>query len=229
MNYQDYNGIVVNKLKLEQYRQLKENNQLVNTQSYVITDLDEYTYKYIKSEDSSNPIILRNLDTGLYKIYGYFKYYSSYSGISATDPFAYVIVEKGSSYSYVTVISSNSAKRYKITNNSYEDLDDTGWINLSYADGFEAGNATQLQYRYKNGFVTIRGGAAGTFNSGAYTTINSDLLPSQYRPQLTTRGGAMGSGMRPCGVEINTAGKINVGTYSTSMPTWIAFCITYPV
>lgn len=228
-SYSDYGGIVANNLTLEQYREQKGNNQLVDTQSYIITDIDEYTYKYIENLDSSNPIILRNLDTGIYKIYGYFRYYSTQSGISAVDPFALVIAEKGSAYSYVTVISSNSSNKYKITDSSYEDLDDTGWINLSYVSGFSAGTATQLQYRYKNGFVTIRGGATGKYTSGSYVTVNSTLIPSKYRPKLTTRGGAMGASMRPCGFEVNVDGTIKLGTNSSTMPSWIALCVTYPV
>lgn len=140
-----------------------------------------------------------------------------------------MIVEKTSSYSYVTVIASNEVHKYKITNTSYEDLDDTGWINLSYVSGYSAGTATQLQYRCKNGFVTIRGGATGTFTSGAYVTVNSTKLPSKYRPLLTTRGGATGASMRPCGFEINVDGTIKLGTNSTTMPAWIALCVTYPI
>lgn len=127
MGVTQVNGVTINKLTLSKYRELKNSNSLSKNESYVITDIDEQLPIYKASEDTSNPIILRNLNTGIYKIYGYFKYYSSQSGISGVDPFAYVIVEKGTSYSYVTIISSNSSKRYKITNSSYEDLDDSGW------------------------------------------------------------------------------------------------------
>ncbi len=227
--YDEVKGIIANKLTLEKYRELKNNGETGYDEIYTPTDIDEYVPTYKESLDTNNPIILRNLETGIYKIYGYFRYYSTQSGISAVDPFAFVVAEKGSAYSYVTILSSNSCERYKITDTGYEDLEDTGWIDLSYASGYSAGNATQLQYRCKKGFVTIRGGATGTFTSGSYTRINSTLLPSQYRPLVTTRNGAMGSGMRPCGVEINVDGTIKVGTYSTSMPTWIAFCVTYPI
>lgn len=211
MAYQDYNGIVVNKLKLEQYRNLKENNQLENTQSYVISDIDEYTYKYVKSEDSSNPIILRNLDTGLYKIYGYFKYYSSYSGISAVDPFAYVIVEKGSSYSYVTVISTNSAKRYKITNSSYEDLDDTGWITLN----------SYISYRKIGNQVYVRGSATSSNISGT--------LPSGYRPSSNHVFLIAGSGTYYAKARVTTAGVIAVlGSTGTTTTTY-ELETSYPV
>lgn len=226
---QQVSGVIANKLTLEQYRELKESNQLQTNESYIINDIDEQVPIYKESLDVNNPIILRSLESGIYKIYGYFKYNSSQSGISGVDPFAYLIVEKGTSYSYVTIISTNEANRYKITDSTYEDLEDTGWIDLSYVSGYTAGTATQLQYRFKNGFVTIRGGATGTFTSGSYTTVNSDLLPSKYRPLKTTRGGAMGSSMKPCGFEVNVDGTIKLGSNMTSMPSWIALCVTYPI
>ena len=231
MAYQDYNGIVVNKLKLEQYRNLKENNQLENTQSYVISDIDEYTYKYVKSEDSSNPIILRNLDTGLYKIYGYFKYYSSYSGISAVDPFAYVIVEKGSSYSYVTVVSSNSAKRYKITNNSYEDLDDSGWKEATLNSGFtNYGAGTTPEYRKIGNIVEIRGSVKPTSEiTGSTNGITIFTLPEGFRPTKDVLEVCQGSGRNVWLLNIKTSGAVTIARYGTTsivnIPTsaWLCF------
>lgn len=229
---QTINNVTVNKLTLAQYKTAKASNLLNDNEVYVLSDIDEQLdniIEYKESLDVNNPIILRNLDSGIYKIYGYFRYYESQSGISGVDPFAYVIIEKGTSLSYATVISTNSSNKYKITDTTYEDLDDTGWIDLAYKTGFSAGTATKLQYRYKNGFVTIRGGATGTFTSGSYVTVNQDLIPSQYRPRLTTRGGAMGSSMKPCGYEVNVDGTIKLGSNLSSMPSWIAFCITYPI
>ena len=229
---QTLNGITVNKLTLAQYKTAKASSLLKTNEVYVISDIDEQLEDiiiYKESLDVNNPIILRNLDSGLYKIYGYFKYNSSQSGISGVDPFAYVIVEKASSQSNVTIIDTTKVERYSITNTTYQDLDDTGWIDLSYVSGYSAGTATQLQYRCKNNEVTIRGGATGTFASGSYVTVNKDLLPSKYRPQKTTRGGAMGASMKPCGFEVNVDGTIKLGSNLTSMPSWIAFCVTYPI
>lgn len=210
-SYSDYSGIVANKLTLEQYRNQKTNNQLVDTQSYIITDIDEYTYKYKESLDTNNPIILRNLDTGIYKIYGYFKYFSSQSGISAVDPFAYVIVEKGSSYSYVTVISSNSANRYKITNSSYEDLDDSGWIKLN----------NYISYRKIRNQVYIHGSA---------TTSNAlGTLPSGYRPKYNHVFLIAGSGNYYAKARVTTAGVISIlGSTGTSSTTY-EFETSYPI
>jgi hypothetical protein len=229
---QTLNGITVNKLTLAQYKSAKASSSLKANEVYVISDIDEQLENllvYKESLDVNNPIILRSLESGLYKIYGYFKYNSNQSGISGVDPFAYVIIEKGSSLSYATIIDTTKAVRYSITDTTYQDLDDTGWINLAYVSGYSAGTATQLQYRCKNNMVTIRGGATGTFASGSYVTVNKDLLPSKYRPQKTTRGGAMGASMRPCGFEVNVDGTIKLGSNLTTMPSWIAFCVTYPI
>lgn len=183
---QTLNGITVNKLTLAQYKSAKASSSLNTNEVYVISDIDEQLENllvYKESLDVNNPIILRSLESGLYKIYGYFKYNSNQTGISGVDPFAYVIIEKGSSLSYATIIDTTKAVRYSITDTTYQDLDDTGWIDLAYVSGYSAGTATQLQYRCKNNMVTIRGGATGTFASGSYVTVNKDLLPSKYRPQ----------------------------------------------
>lgn len=194
------NGVTINKLTLSKYRELKESSQLVNSESYVITDLDEYIYTYLESKDTNNPIILRNLDTGIYKIYGYFKYYSSYDGISAVDPFAYVIIEKGSSYSYVTVVSTNSTNRYKITDSSYEDLDDTGWIALN----------SYISYRKIGNQVYIHGSAT--------TSNTSGTLPSGYRPLNNHVFLVAGSGTYYAKARVTNAGVISIlgGTGTTT-------------
>lgn len=196
-------GVTVNKLTLSKYRELKQNNQLETNESYVITDIDDYTPIYKESFSTSNPIILRNLETGLYKIYGYFKYYSSYSGISGVDPFAYVIVEKGSSYSYVTVVSTNDCKRYKITDSSYEDLDDSGWITLN----------NYISYRKVGNQVYLRGSA---------TTSNTlGTLPSGYRPSKNHVFLVAGSGNYYAKVRVTTAGVISIlGSTGSSSTTY---------
>lgn len=43
------------------------------------------------------------------------------------------------------------------------------------------------------------------------------------------QGGAMGASMRPCGFEVNVDGTIKLGSNLTTMPSWIAFCVTYPI
>lgn len=94
---QTLNGITVNKLTLAQYKSAKASSSLNTNEVYVISDIDEQLENllvYKESLDVNNPIILRSLESGLYKIYGYFKYNSNQTGISGVDPFAYVIIEK---------------------------------------------------------------------------------------------------------------------------------------
>lgn len=200
MGVTQVNGVTINKLTLSKYRELKNSNSLSKNESYVITDIDEQLPIYKASEDTSNPIILRNLNTGIYKIYGYFKYYSSQSGISGVDPFAYVIVEKGTSYSYVTIISSNSSKRYKITNSSYEDLDDSGWKNATLTSNFNAYSnisSNTPQYRKVGNIVEIRGVVSPKSNlTGSTTGVTIFTLPTGYRPSNAIFEICQGSGKK---------------------------------
>ena len=85
---QTLNGITVNKLTLAQYKSAKASSSLKTNQVYVISDIDEQLENllvYKESLDVNKPIILRNLESGLYKIYGYFKYNSNQTGISGVD------------------------------------------------------------------------------------------------------------------------------------------------
>lgn len=226
-------GVTVNKLTLSKYRELKQNNQLETNESYVITDIDDYTPIYKESSSTSNPIILRNLETGLYKIYGYFKYYSSYSGISGVDPFAYVIVEKGSSYSYVTVVSTNDCKRYKITNSSYEDLDDSGWTNVTLSSSFKAyGNnsSNTPQYRKTGNVIEIRGIVSPKSDlAGSNTGVTIFTLPSGYRPTKTVYEICQGSGRNVWLLTINTNGTVQFSRYgitanaTANTSAWLCF------
>lgn len=216
-------GVTINKLTLDQYRAAKSNNQLVDNEVYAISDIDEQLdniVKYIESEDSSNPIILRNLDSGLYKIYGYFKYYSSYSGISAVDPFAYLIVEKGTSYSYVTIISTNDAKKYKITNSDYEDLDDTGWKVATLSSQFKAyGNISTNtpEYRKIGNQVYIRGVVSPNSSITASNTgVTIFTLPSGYRPSKPVYELCQGSGRNVWLLSITTGGLVQISRYGTT-------------
>lgn len=194
------NGVTINKLTLSKFRELKLSGQLVTNESYVITDIDEQLPIYKESLDNSKPIILRDLETGIYKIYGYFKYYSSYSGISAVDPFAYVIVERNSSYSNVTIISTNESKHYKITDTGYENLNDSGWIALN----------NFISYRKVRNIVFIKGTA----------TTNDTLgtLPSGYRPANNHVFLSAGNGTYYAKTRVTTAGVIAIlgGTGTTT-------------
>jgi hypothetical protein len=108
---------------------------------------------------------------------------------------------------------------------------DSGWINLTYASGFTAGTAAQIQYRVRDGVIYFRGGATGTFTSGTYTGIvNPGAIPAAYAPSQPHRGGAMGSTMTPGGFEISTDGSIKLGWNNLpSAPAWLALATSYPV
>lgn len=205
------NGVTINKLTLDKYRELKSSDQLVNNESYVITDIDEQVPTYKESVDTNNPIILRNLDSGIYKIYGYFKYYSSYSGISAVDPFAYLIVEKGSTFSYVTVISSNDVKRYKITDSAYEDLDDSGWIALN----------SYISYRKVGKEVYIKGRAT--------TADTLGTIPSGYRPLYNHIFLIAGGGTYYAKARVTNAGVVAILSSTGTSTTTYEFITSYPI
>jgi hypothetical protein len=133
---------------------------------------------------------------------------------------------------------TTNAAQAKI-NLGIQTIADIPWTNLTYATGFTAGTATQLMYCVQNGVVYIKGGATGTFATGAYTQVNSGLLPTALRPAVNSiRSGAMGTGMKPAGYEINPAGTILLGwsdwgnTNTSTVwvaPTWIGFNCAYPV
>lgn len=207
-------GATINKLTLDKYRELKSSNQLVSNESYIITDIDEQLdniYIYKETLDVNNPIILRNLSSGVYKLYGYFKYYTGYSGISGIDPFAYAIIEKSSSYSYATIISSNEVNHYKITDSSYEDLDDSGWIKLN----------NYISYRKVRNQVYIHGSA---------TTSNTlGTLPSGYRPKYNHVFLIAGSGNYYAKARITTAGVISILGSTGSSSTTYEFETSYLV
>lgn len=236
---QQVNGVTINKLTLAKYRELKGNNQVATNESYVVTDIDEQLPIYKETLDVNNPIILRNLDTGIYKIYGYFKYYSSQSGISGVDPFAYVIVEKGTSYSYATIISTNSIEKFKITNSSYENLDDTGWIDATLTSDFipySNSNENKPRYRKKNGIVYIRGCVSPKAELEASATGKIIFtLPTGYRTSFGLIKVCQGSGKNVWCLAVNTNGTVTIARYGTTanakIPTtaWLPFEISFPV
>lgn len=209
--YDEVKGVIANKMTLEKYRELKRNNELGYDEIYTPTDIDEYVHIYKESLNTSNPIILRNLETGVYKIHGYFRYYSSQSGISAVDPFAFVIVEKGSTYSYVSILSSNSCKQYKITDTSCEDINDTGWVALT----------SKISYRKLNNVVYLKGSVT--------TSDTLGTMPTGFRPLNNHVFLIAGSGTYYAKARVTNAGVVSIlgGTGTTS--TTYEFVTSYPV
>lgn len=239
---QTLKGITVNKLTLAQYKSAKASSSLKANEVYVISDIDEQLENllvYKESLDVNKPIILRNLESGLYKIYGYFKYNSNQTGISGVDPFAYVIIDKSSSVSYATIIDTTKVVRYSITNTTYQDLDDTGWIDatltsdfISYANNDE----NKPRYRKKNGIVYIRGCVSPSAEIGASATGKIIFtLPSGYRPTFGLIKVCQGSGKNVWCLAVNTNGTVTIARYGTTanakIPTtaWLPFEISFPV
>lgn len=211
MIIEEVKGVIANKMPMERYREKLANNEIVSGEIYSISDIEKYVHTYVESSDNSNPIILRNLETGVYKIYGYFKYYSSYSGISAVDPFAFVIVENGSSYSYVTIISSNDVKRYKITDSSFENLEDSGWLALN----------SYISYRKIRNVVYVK---------GSVTTANATgTLPTGYRPLNNHVFLIAGSGTYYAKARVTSGGVISIlGSTGTTTTTY-EFVTSFPI
>ena len=116
------NGVTINKLSLEKYRELKNNGSLVTNESYVITDIDEHTLIYKKSEDINNPIVLYDLDEGIYKLYGHIKYNSQSSGTSAITSPTLATVAKNSTTTYIQFLQpyKNRVTGYEITASDYK-------------------------------------------------------------------------------------------------------------
>lgn len=127
-----------------------------------------------------------------------------------------------------TANSANGWSRWKALST---DKVDVPWTSITYASGFSAGTARQLQYCVRNGVVYWRGGATGTFPEGTYVIVaNIGIIPSAYRSAIDLRGGAVGTGMRPCGWELNTDGAIRMGWQAlATAPSWIAFSCSYPL
>lgn len=116
-------GVTVNKLSVEQYKALKQANGLVENECYVLTDIDEYLdspIKYIECLDVSNPIIIRNLSDGIYKIFGYFKFNEAQTGISGADPYALLLVASSSTTTYANFISYDGNQVFTITDTTYQ-------------------------------------------------------------------------------------------------------------
>ena len=235
--YDEIKGIIANKMTLEKYRELLANNELANEEIYSISDIEKYLPTYKESLDTSNPIILRNLETGVYKIYGYFRYYATQSGISAVDPFAFIIIEKGSTYSYATVISSNSANRYKITDSSYEDLEDSGWINATLNSKFKAyATDHHPQYRKTGNVVEIRGIATPVEEVTASTSgVTMFTLPTGFRPSRNVYEICQGSNRNVWLLTITAGGNVQISRYGTTtninvpVNAWLTFNKTFTI
>ena len=88
----------------------------------------------LMSEDSSNPICLFDLDEGIYKIYGYIKYYPTYEGTAIIQSPSLISVAKSSTTTYVQVLEAygNSITGFEITETDYKEVSITGGGSADY-------------------------------------------------------------------------------------------------
>lgn len=123
------------------------------------------------------------------------------------------------------------AKADKALNDAKSLLKKGDKVTLGLADGYTAGTDGGCWYQVADigGFkiVTIHAGASGKFDSGIYTVVNKDLVPSALLPPTNIRSGAAGTGARSGIFEINTSGQLKLGHNLTSAPTWMEGIITY--
>lgn len=239
---QEVSGAIINKLTLAQYRELKANDQLQTNESYVITDLDEQLDNliiYKESLDVNNPIILRNLPDGFYKLYGYIRYFENQSGIAGADPFVLVSIAQGSDRTYAQIIDYNGNHNYEITDTEYINRTDTSWINATLTSNFSnygGLSSNQPQYRKCNGVVYIRGVLTPTTELTSSTSgITMFTLPSGYRPSRPIMRVCQGSGKNTWLLEVKTNGTVTLSRYGTTANTtlgtntWLPFDESFPI
>lgn len=239
---QEVSGAIVNKLTLSQYRALRKANGIVENESYVITDIDEQLDKliiYKECLDVNNPIILRNLEDGFYKIYGYFKYFESQSGISGADPFALFSITNDSNKTYVQILDYHGNKNYEITDNSYVCTSDSGWITATLNSKFKpySNNADYTpQYRKKDGVVYIHGAVSPNEEiAGSNTGVTIFTLPSGYRPTKVLTKVCQGSDKNTWLLEVKVNGNVTFARYGTTeyasvgTTAWLPFETSFPI
>ena len=164
-----------------------------------VTNYNDLTNKPVinlSSEDTSNPIILYNLDEGIYKLYGYIKYYPTYSGTTAITSPTLATVSKSSTTTYVQLLQpyGNKVIGYEIKNSSYTEkkLNDNStvifesdlWANMK--KGLEGVIADFSPYKYIDVYYCSNGFAGGsvTGGNGINDIIRIDLTQPSMNPTL---------------------------------------------
>lgn len=143
-------------------------------------------------------------------------------------------------YGYV-VVETDTGKAYKWTRTWGWVLWDSGegaWTKYTYLAGYSntSGNSLDLQWIIREGHLTVRGIAFGTFN-GNYpqvTVADSHVPPAQYRAgsgeQL--RGWAVGSSGRSGAAVMQPDGSILVAYYANGTdtgPNWMEVGFSVPM
>lgn len=105
---------------------------------------------------------------------------------------------------------------------------ETGWITCPYQPGFTSATAGTLQASWDGKYVSLRGGASGTFPAGAYTQV-ATLPPEIPLPPdgYVHRDGIMGAAGRAGGVEVTQSRRINLTHDVSPAPGWLMATTTY--
>src|SRR5690625_6404725 len=87
-----------------------------------------------------------------------------------------LLVERGASpLEPLYVHRADTGNLERNTGNGWEiypkPVEDTGWVNLSYASGYSSASTGQLRARMIGGQVHLLGGATGTYPRNSYTRI----------------------------------------------------------
>lgn len=199
----------------------------------------------LSSEDSSNPICLFDLDEGIYSLYGYVKYYSTYTGTTALTSPTLATVQKSSTTTYIQLLQpyGNKVIGYKITSNSYksteiEPIEDSGWIEATLTSDFKTyGNDSQYapKYRKRGKIVEIRGAVSPTSELAASATKTIFTLPNGYRPSAHIYRLQQGSSKKSWLCQVGTGGGVSFQRYGTTAtekcPTtdWLPFQMEFMV
>lgn len=197
------------------------------------------------SEDNSNPICLFDLEEGIYNLYGYIKYYPTYTGTAALTSPTLATVQKSSTTTYIQLLQpyGNKVIGYEITSENYiskeiEPIEDSGWIEATLTSDFKIYNDDSNntpKYRKRSKTVEIIGVVAPTSElaSGAIKTIFT--LPVGYRPSKTIQRLQQGSGKNSWLSVANPTGTVQIHRYGSTSnaacPTtaWLPFQIEFMI
>lgn len=160
-----------------------------------VTNYNDLTNKPVinlSSEDTSNPIVLYNLDEGIYKLYGYIKYYPTYSGTTAITSPLLMSISKSSTTTYVQLLQpyGNKVIGYEITSNSYTEktlydnstilFETNNWDNMKKS---LEGIVTDFSpYKYIDVYFCSYGFTSGSLTGG--NAINDILRIDLTQPSI---------------------------------------------
>jgi hypothetical protein len=106
----------------------------------------------------------------------------------------------------------------------YDQFRDSGWVDMAYAPGFEAGAPGQLKYKFADGMLHILGGAqkkSGSFEAFSYTEVSTTKILPDFRPSKTIYHGAAATAGRTADVQISSTGTIQLVTHHNDAQ-WIS-------